>query len=668
MQEVVSIKGPAIEPVKFRLYGLVGTFAVAGPDAKVVKYFQTLASGSEGAAGNSAHLLNELKPMRERVDADSIPDLSVILQRELDDDRIARDLVPYLAGRDARVGFFPAVMAALMPKGFVAGKGGSYPQPESRNEKTEYGDFWTVTTLSVGDKRSALAVLEINPNLTDIVVLDGQHRANAFRYMAGKFDQALGNSAYAPLYEVAGAPPADFSAELPVTIVWFESQDGEIDPAVVSRRLFVDVNQHAKQVELSRQILLNDRQPSQVLTVLTYKRFAASGFSVCRLSLLHTGFDSTSDSRCKLTLFVPEELWSALAFFATGKDDYHDIRPSNSKRFAPSLQKNFELLSSLIGCDDVAVLRQLDETGRAEIRAVRDAMSQVISEPLAEFLGSNPLVKAHVDATRRTDERVRRENSFSLNDVWRTVFLGGEGLYAAYRARERKATDGREGENPFKDRMDKIEEWFCEERAEACGESAGGVDRVNAAFRTFGTKANLVGLLMAVSVAATERSWRKPFTEVGTRLEQLSARQFVGLLTDYREALGRKLEGADWPMMMRIYLRALQSKDSDVGFFAQRVDINPDVMSVERDVHSRLKRWLEASPRELPREEMREGWIREAIGSLRARLASSGLTEIVSEEVLAARASQLLEKEVATRSATELEETDTNGYDDESEG
>src|SRR4051794_2695497 len=92
-----------IEKPLIRVFGMAGVFHV-GPDASQgdavrIRYFNTVASGQDSvAAGNSRRLLEELKPMRERAQVSALRDLSSLLQRELDDERVAHQLVPYLQG------------------------------------------------------------------------------------------------------------------------------------------------------------------------------------------------------------------------------------------------------------------------------------------------------------------------------------------------------------------------------------------------------------------------------------------------------------------------------------------------------------------------------------------------------------------------------------------
>ncbi|MEO7179158.1 MAG: hypothetical protein ABIW83_09965, partial [Allosphingosinicella sp.] len=256
----MSLAGTGIQKPVIKVFGVFGSFTVGSADAKQVqvRYFSTVASGANSAsAGNSLSLLKELKPMRERVRVSDLRDLAGLLQRELDDGRVATELVPYLKGTNSQVGFFPGILVALVPHGFLTqDKNVEYPRPGEGQDSgaavsVDYGSFWTANRFKLDGGAISLGSLEVDPKTTDLIVLDGQHRANAFRYATGTFDAVqTGDSIYRAFYEGVEAPTA-FDAELPVTIVWFEANDA-IEPTLISRKLFVDVNTNAKPVSESR--------------------------------------------------------------------------------------------------------------------------------------------------------------------------------------------------------------------------------------------------------------------------------------------------------------------------------------------------------------------------------------------------------------------------------
>ncbi|MFV2016664.1 MAG: hypothetical protein ACC656_14635 [Candidatus Heimdallarchaeota archaeon] len=136
---MTDLSGDAITKRSIDVYGITGEFTVLKnndePPIKV-KYFQTVASNkANDTSGNAIDLLSELKPMRERVNSEDLKDLRSLLQRDLSDYRVANDLVPYLQGKSSIVGFFPSILVALMPKGFLKGANDSeYPKPEDKSK------------------------------------------------------------------------------------------------------------------------------------------------------------------------------------------------------------------------------------------------------------------------------------------------------------------------------------------------------------------------------------------------------------------------------------------------------------------------------------------------------------------------------------------------------
>lgn len=292
-----KVRAVAPRPVTIDLSALFGRFQVPGSDF-VVRFASTFANrDSEG----HRELLAELKPMRDRVDASAISDLTALLQRDLNDRRVADQLIPYLVGTaqsaQTRVGFFPAVLAVLVPKGYLAQGGDQeedihYPPPrkEEQDGTVDYiGEgqrhpAWQVQRYHDDDGNpQPVGLLRINPHQTEVIVLDGQHRSNAFRYLAGAFNPT--NQIYEDFYSGVERPK-DFSADLPVTVIWFEAlNDAQIRPRLISRQLFVDVNNNARPVSAARTILLDDRSVSAIATQAFYNRALCANDSCDNLSL-----------------------------------------------------------------------------------------------------------------------------------------------------------------------------------------------------------------------------------------------------------------------------------------------------------------------------------------------------------------------------------------------
>ena len=215
MSTEIKIEATARRAIE--LDGIHGTFRI-NDCAFAIHYFSTYATPSpEAAEEHYRGLLEELKPMRERVSAKDLTDLNALLQRDLSDERIARELVPYLCGEVSKVGFFPPVLAVLVPSGFIDAKAPGanvYPAAAFAENEMSYGKLWQLR-FHGGSQR--LARLSIFAG-TEIIVLDGQHRANAFRYVSNVLKPS---DLHAVFYENAVKPPS-FASDLPVTIAWFE--------------------------------------------------------------------------------------------------------------------------------------------------------------------------------------------------------------------------------------------------------------------------------------------------------------------------------------------------------------------------------------------------------------------------------------------------------------
>ena len=109
---------------KIKLNGIWGNFYINNANVNV-HYFSSFASPDTSLKDGHRELLDLLKPMREIVkDASKFSNLDSLLQRDLNDERIAHDLIPYLKGVTGRVGFFPPVLVVLMPKDYLNKEGG----------------------------------------------------------------------------------------------------------------------------------------------------------------------------------------------------------------------------------------------------------------------------------------------------------------------------------------------------------------------------------------------------------------------------------------------------------------------------------------------------------------------------------------------------------------
>jgi hypothetical protein len=256
-----------------------------------VEYIMTKARLGKESNERERLLTKSLYPVREIMQAGDL-DFNQLLQRDLDDHRVATSLIPYLLKpRATGPAFFPPIMAVLLP--FEERRPSRFPsirqEPEPVTaegmpwQQWQAGDSFQVRRLldERGNPHSAnLAQLLWNYAEAKLVVLDGQHRAMALlaieRTMSGgwqgsegaKFRSFYEDQVNQYLKEFGISESLDLAqVEVPVTVCWFPDKTGEAEDAhAAARKLFVDVNKEAKVPSESRIILLSDAELLNVLT------------------------------------------------------------------------------------------------------------------------------------------------------------------------------------------------------------------------------------------------------------------------------------------------------------------------------------------------------------------------------------------------------------------
>ncbi len=631
--------------LKFKVLGVYGEFAVQPSKWKICHFSTFASSNNESRAGNSESLLRELKPMRERVSPKQIKDMSALLQRDLNDSRVANELIPYLCNNSALIGFFPAILCALVPSGFLDADEKdsiSYPDlSQVANDLINFDGLWQLKFFQNEDgKNSALGELEIDPKKTDIIVLDGQHRANAFRYVTNTFPDATNpDSIYSYFYK--GIQHSDaFDAELPVTIVWFKKLKGEdVNPRVISRRLFVDVNTNAKSVSRSRNILLDDASPSCIFTNVFYTKLAKNNFSSGELSLLHGAFDSNDDNnKSSMSLFTPVAMEYAFRLFIFGRDECNGLSYSMQRDRSGSHQNTARLLrffdlindSQKKAIDFSKILQSLAMT------EVREALSlsamQFVSTLLSKFLP----FQIQIQSTNELESAITAgdwSNTTRLT-VWNKVYCGGEGLYSSLTENEVSTSL-----QAYKQGIKEIEEKFKILRATNCGDSAGLI--THSAYSVLTSIAGITGLLMATSKCSETQGWLYKEDEVVTQcadfvvnaLNKTTMASWLVIMTEFKSGVVKALEPKKWPDIRNIYLRVIENNsEGRFKFFAQEVALSPDARFVNSDFEKRVSEYKENNADEEPSQEKRRELRSKSIIKLNACLAKCGLKQIINDE------------------------------------
>ena len=268
--------------------GIYGTFAT--PAGRVC-YLQTKAKLiSDGS--NHSQLTKALVPAREALNIQEM-DFNQLLQRDLDDHRIATKLIPYILDLPASSlpGFYPAVVAVILPFNAQQQPVEYFDPPQIEfSEDPQYGSKFRMVTHGrayriqyLVDQNNELApiplaVIRWNPDAAKMVIMDGQHRAMSLiaieRTINNSWNSAPKGARYQPFYEKHiqdhlrkaedEGRTLDLShVELPVTICWFPEEQGQIPrprPHLAARKLFVDVNNTAKAPSEARLVLLSDTE------------------------------------------------------------------------------------------------------------------------------------------------------------------------------------------------------------------------------------------------------------------------------------------------------------------------------------------------------------------------------------------------------------------------
>ena len=584
--------------------------------------------------------------MRERTNSKSLKDLSTLLQRELNDSRVANELVPYLQGETSEVGFFPSILVALVPKGFLQGTGvEEYPTPTVEGNLANYGDYWSVEEYELGGQVTALGKLSINPEKTDVIVLDGQHRANAFRYLTGTFDDASDNTIYSVFYDGCSVPET-FNSELPVTIVWFESESDPISPLLISRRLFVDVNTNAKPVNDSRNILLDDLDTTAVATTNLYSCFATHGYDVERISLLQTGFDAEEKSSPTTTLFTPSIIRYAFAYFLFGQDSYSSLNVK-VQRDVSDKQRNSARVATFDRNITHLLLSDVREGCHVALESLHEYLTESVSPCIERLFNDFCFLSNHYSACKQLNDYVKDEADHRERDVWNKVYCGAEGLYSSFRAQERSGHVA-----AYLSAINALEVRFATYRTQtfhSC--EASDIDK---AYRTFSSKAGITGLLMALSKVFETKKWDISVVDefVGA-LNKTSPELWVKILTDYKGSVVSGLDPKQWTIMRGIFLRVLQeNRPKSYSFYSKdNFKDSPDARILCNEIKNRCSSWkreIDLTDEETPPlpDTERNDWCEEAIKVLNLRLDTCGLNSILSSVEITEFTIEVIDKEI----------------------
>lgn len=603
---MAKITGRKIGKKYIELHGQIGEFNIKKKKTKI-RYFSTFAS-SKNKNHDSFELLKELKPMRERIKASELRNLDSMMQRDLNDYRVAKELIPYLVNESPPVAFFPAILAILLPKGFLSQmKNAFYPLPETdknpdNNTLIDYDDKWKLEIFSFENQDSTLGLLSIDVNEVDIVVLDGQHRANAFRVISGTFDNA-NNSIYSGFYKGIDEE-RDFEADLPVTIIWFENKSPEFDPKLVSRRLFVDVNNTAKKVSKSRTILLDEIEIPSLLTRFFYSSLAEErGFKTNKMSLFHSDFDLNSDinvsSSNVFSVTNPQIVYDIFSWLTLGRTErYNALNVYNVSReaFRNSLDRfqrifcNPEFGVNDIYSDEESFNRKrVIITDVYKVNEFKNQYEKLLSVAFLNIYSNFNLFLSHFKASKEIEDSVSKMDHIKAS-VWEEVFMSGEGLYYTFKD---KVVEEMSDMRKYLSAIKEIENDFKKKRSEFFE----GIEepKINSAFRSANSKAFQIGLFMTLDYfmnAINNESIAEANEDFLSLINKKSANDWIHILTDIRSKVIKGTDPKKWPAYQKIILRSIQNENY-VFYENNNFEHSPDGRIFADSLSTSFNAWLE---------------------------------------------------------------------------
>lgn len=327
----INVDAAVARKYLLKLVGSWGQFTSPKDDHRILYLNTTVKFSSEGRVDDHLHAIRHLKPVREVLPVHQLK-FKELLQRDIDDHRVAHEMVPYLLGSQSNSGatFFPPILAIFLPKAAMDGSNLIPKISETAQMLDE--NHWIVTESDqlfrlrrLADKEENLlpampvAELEWNSQFANLVVIDGQHRLMAMLAIHRTHHNEWGeDSPYKRIYEESvrtaiGRAGFDRDIELPLTILTFpELSDVKTEKLYsAARKIFVDVNKGAKSPTQSRLILLSDTDLTNIVVRELLEAVREED------KLIGLPGSTTSDS-------PPYPLLPAIQYDASSQDDEKD--------------------------------------------------------------------------------------------------------------------------------------------------------------------------------------------------------------------------------------------------------------------------------------------------------------------------------------------------------
>ena len=269
MRKGIKMSTDFDNPKTSKVHGTFGEFTI-GNDVNTIRVKYVLSKIRPGNDGMwECILASEMKPWREVFKIEELS-FDELLQRDLDDSRVAHELIPYLLGESGNKGkFFPPILAVIVPRKKIgSGIESFYPKLYINGAIEEYGSLFDFEIIKWKDKSTPFATMSYNKQKSAFIIVDGQHRAMAVLALHRQINENWGDNSYASYYDHIEVSTEEVkSIELPVCIMYFpDLHEGNhiplehgINLSSVCREIFLVVNRSAKIVSESRRLLLDDQ-------------------------------------------------------------------------------------------------------------------------------------------------------------------------------------------------------------------------------------------------------------------------------------------------------------------------------------------------------------------------------------------------------------------------
>lgn len=279
--------------INLTLDGTVGTFSVGsleGQNSIEVKYFLTHV-GLDFENKANEPLLSHLAPVRELFDFKDL-DFDQIMQRDIDDARVSKELIPYLLDATSRdlIKIFPPIIVVVLPTHSTENKPASlYPTVDTFEAAFPGDKHQTLVTRAgaVGNEvfqfeqpvdidgfpsKHDFVRFKLNTYKTKLVIVDGQHRAMALLalYRNLKGESEWSDKKREPFRDYYEEWTSDYIQQfqlkeinMPIMFCTFPGlcegkYEGSYDLTKAARSIFLTLNKTARKVSDTRNKLLDD--------------------------------------------------------------------------------------------------------------------------------------------------------------------------------------------------------------------------------------------------------------------------------------------------------------------------------------------------------------------------------------------------------------------------